>query len=200
MEFLMIVMLLAILFFMMKNIAARSEFNRLKADAVVVHEDHRRWIRVCRILCGVLAAGVAGIIIWFLSQGQVQFVETNLFGWLSMFLALLFFAVTPYNMQDWLITEKGIFIYNMGEMISWGQVITTGIQEHKKRPRLVIQIKKEQGEILKQRYQMMGVVSTEEAKQISDLIREFIHALDRKKIYKRTMEEHNTELKKRRWF
>ena len=186
MEILMIVMLLAILFFMMKNIAARSEFNRLKAEAVVVHEDHRRWIRVCRILCGVLAAGVAVTIIWFLSQGQVQFMETNLFGWLSMFLAFLFFAVTPYNMQDWLITEKGIFIYNMGELIPWGQVITTGIQE--------------QGEILKQRYQMMGVVSTEEAKQISDLIREFIHALDRKKIYKRTMEEHNTELKKRRWF
>ena len=49
---------------------------------------------------------------------------------------------------------------------------------------------------MKQRYQMMGVVSTEEAKQISDLIREFIHALDRKKIYKRTMEERDTELER----
>lgn len=200
MDFFMIIMLLAVLFIMMKNIASRAEFNRLKEGAVVVHQDSRKWVRVCRILCVFGAVAVAGIIIFFLSRGELEVLEGGLFSWLTMMVAFIFFAVAPYNLQEWLITEKGVFIYNMGQLIPWGQVITTGVQDGKKMKKVVIQIKKEQGEMFKARYQMMGMEDLEEAKKISDLIRQFIHALDRKKIYKKNMEEHATDLKKRRWF
>ena len=66
--------------------------------------------------------------------------------------------------------------------------------------RITLQIKKEQGEIFKARYQTLGIENEEEAKKISDLIREFIHALDRKKIFIRNKEEHETDIRKRKWF
>ena len=88
----------------------------------------------------------------------------------------------------------------MGQFIPWGQVITTGVQNGKHMKKIVVQIKKEQGEMFKARYQMMGTDDLEEAKKVSDLIREFVHALDKKKIYTRNIEERATEFKKRRWF
>ena len=66
--------------------------------------------------------------------------------------------------------------------------------------KVVIQIKKEQGEVFKTRYQMIGMEDLQEAERISELIRQFVHALDRKKMYKKTVEERATDLKKRRWF
>lgn len=198
----MIVMLLAMIFLMMKNIASKAELGRLKEGAVVVHTDHRKWTKLLRILSGICAVITAGIVIFFLFNVDMYTLNSGLFSWLALIFAFLFFALTPYNQEEWVITEKGLFIYNTGEFIPWGQVITTGIQGNKgkRMKKVVIQIKKEQGEFMKARYQTMGVASLEEANEISALIREFVHALDRKKMYKRNLEEHKTELKKRRWF
>ena len=47
MDIIMIVLLLAELFILMRNIASRAEMNRLKEEAVVVHVDQRICIKVC---------------------------------------------------------------------------------------------------------------------------------------------------------
>lgn len=200
MEIVMIVLLLAVLFILMKNISSRAEFNRLKEEAVICHTDKRRWVKVCRILSGVGAAAVAVLIAVFTVQQNTVALEGGFFSWICLVMALAFFAIAPYTLHDWLITEKGLYIYNMGQFIPWGQVITTGVQNGKHMKKIVIQIKKEQGEMFKARYQMMGTDDLEEANKVSDLIRQFVHALDKKKIYKRTIEERATEFKKRRWF
>lgn len=196
----MIVLLLAELFLLMRNIASRAEMNRLKEEAVVAHEDKRTWVRVCRILCAIGAVAVAAMIGVFIVKGETMLLEGGLFSWLALVMAFAFFAVTPYSLHEWVITEKGIFIYNVGQLIPWGQVITTGVQNGKRMKKVVIQIKKEQGEVFKTRYQMIGMEDLQEAERISELIRQFVHALDRKKMYKKTVEERATDLKKRRWF
>ena len=202
MELLMIVMLLAEIFVMMRNVASKAELNRLRAEAVISHTDKRKWTKWIRIISGVCTVLVTGLVIYFLFNESAYTLHSGLFSWLALIFALLFFTVTPYNQQEWVITEKGIFIYNTGEFIPWGQVITTGVQpgKGKRMTRVVLQIKKEQGEMFKANYQLMGVETVEEANQISDLIRDFIRALDRKKMYKRNLEERKTELKKRKWF
>ena len=200
MDIIMIVLLLAELFILMRNIASRAELNRLKEEAVVIHVDQRTWVKVCRILCAVAAVAIAALIGLFIMQGETAMLEGGLFSWLALVLAFAFFAIAPYTLHEWVITEKGIFIYNVGQLIPWGQVITTGVQNGKRMKKVVIQIKKEQGEVFKTRYQMIGMKDMEEANRISELIRQFVHALDRKKIYKKTIEERATDLKKRRWF
>lgn len=200
MEIVMIVLLLAILFILMKNISSRAEFNRLKEEAVICHRDQRRWVKVCRILSGIGAVAVGALIAVFTVQQNTVALEGGFFSWICLVMALAFFAIAPYTLHDWLITEKGLYIYNMGQFIPWGQVITTGVQNGKHMKKIVVQIKKEQGEMFKARYQMMGTDDLEEANKVSDLIREFVHALDKKKIYKRNIEERATEFKKRRWF
>ncbi len=200
MDIIMIVLLLAELFLLMRNIASRAEMNRLKEEAVVAHEDKRTWVRVCRILCAIGAVAVAAMIGVFIVKGETMLLEGGLFSWLALVMAFAFFAVTPYSLHEWVITEKGIFIYNVGQLIPWGQVITTGVQNGKRMKKVVIQIKKEQGEVFKTRYQMIGMEDLQEAERISELIRQFVHALDRKKMYKKTVEERATDLKKRRWF
>ena len=202
MDIIMILMFFLILFLLMRNIAARAELQRQEQDAVVYHRDSRKWTKVMRILAGVGAALVAAVVVFFLTKGRITFADPSFFTWLALAVAVVFFAVAPYNQAEWAITEKGLFIYNAGQMIPWTQVITTGIQPGKpdRMQKVTIQIKKSQGEFLKPKFQVIGVDSQEEAKEISDLIREFVHALDRKKIYKRTMEERQVDIQKRRFY
>ncbi|MBQ7064819.1 MAG: hypothetical protein IJM90_08020 [Firmicutes bacterium] len=202
MDIIMILMFFLILFLLMRNIAARAELQRQEQDAVVYHRDSRKWTKVMRILAGVGAALVAAVVVFFLTKGRITFADPSFFTWLALAVAFVFFAVAPYNQAEWAITEKGLFIYNAGQMIPWTQVITTGIQPGKpdRMQKVTIQIKKSQGEFLKPKFQVIGVDSQEEAKEISDLIREFVHALDRKKIYKRTMEERQVDIQKRRFY
>ena len=201
-EIIMGILLLGVIFMTVRNISSRISLKHLQEEAIVYHRDTRRWPKVLRIICLVLAAGLFGFLIYYLGQVNLINLADIFFGWLAAIAVLVFFGVAPFNQQEWAITEKGVFVYNAGTMIPWGQIITSGVVPAKKgrRHRITLQIKKEQGEIFKAQYQPLGIETEEEARRVSDLIRDFIHALDRKKIYKRNKEEHETELKKRRWF
>ncbi len=201
-EIFMAILLLGVIFMIVRNVSSRIALKKLKDEAIVYHRDTRRWPRIARIVCLVLAAGVLGFLIYYLTIVNLINLADVFFGWMAAIAVLIFFGTVPYNQQDWAITEKGVFIYNTGDVIPWGQIITSGVMPAKKgrMHRVTLQIKKEQGEVFKARYQTLGIESEEEARRISDLIREFIHALDRKKMFIRNKEEHETDIRKRKWF
>ena len=95
----MIVLLLAELFILMRNIASRAEMNRLKEEAVVVHVDQRIWVKVCRIMCAIAAVAIAALIGFFIAQGETALLEGGLFSWLALVLAFAFFAIAPYTLH-----------------------------------------------------------------------------------------------------
>ncbi|MBQ5959514.1 MAG: hypothetical protein IJL53_02490 [Firmicutes bacterium] len=201
-EIFMAILLLGVVFMIVRNTSSLLSLKKLKEEAIVYHRDTRRWPRIAKIICLVLAAGVFGFLVYYLTIVNLINLADVFFGWLAAIAVLVFFGTVPYDQQDWAITEKGIFVYNTGDLIPWGQIITCGVMPSKKgrMSRITLQIKKEQGEIFKARYQTLGIENEEEAKKISDLIREFIHALDRKKIFIRNKEEHETDIRKRKWF
>ena len=198
----MIVLLLVILFVLMRNMGAKAEMKRLKEEAIVYHKDTRKWISVSRVIFGVLAVVSVAMLFWFIFRGDVATMDDVFYSWLGMIAAFLFFCIAPYNASDWVITEKGVYVYNMGRMVPWAEIITTGIAPVKKngRCRVTLQLRKQEGEMFKARFQPLGTNSEAEAKEYSDLIREFIHALDRKKMFKREVEEKKTDIKKRKWY
>lgn len=201
-EILMAVLLIGVIFMIVRNTSSLMSLKKLKDEALIYHRDTRRWTKVARIICLVLAAAVFGFMIYYLTVVNLINLANIFFGWLAAIAVLVFFGTVPYNQQEWAVTEKGVYIYNVGDLIPWGQIITSGVMPAKKgrMHRVTLQIKKEQGEIFKARYQTLGIESDADARKVSDLIREFIHTLDRKKMFIRNKEEHETELRKRRWF
>lgn len=196
------VILLLEIFVLMKNSVAKGEMKRFAKEegVLIVHYDTRKWVKVMRIICGVAAAVTAGFLIYMLIVWNVLFLADNIFNMIALCAAFLYFAVAPYNTGNWVLSDKGIFIYNTGSVVPWSQVITTGIISNKNHHIVNIQIKKQQGEMFKSQFQMIRVDSAEQAKEVSELIRQFVHALDRKKMFKRVQEEKRTDLKKRQWF
>ncbi len=198
----MIVLLFAILFFLMRNMGAKAEMKRLKEEAIVFHKDDRKWVPIVRGICGVLAAVSIGLLVYFFIRGNVATLDDIFYSWLGLIAAFLFFSIAPYNTSEWAIVEKGVYVYNMSRLVPWAEIITTGVAPTKKngRCRVTLQIRKQEGEMFKARFQPLATNNEAEAKEYSDLIREFIHALDRKKMYKRDIEEKKTDIKKRKWY
>lgn len=188
-------------FVLMKNLSSKSEMKRIEQEGVVVaHHEKRKWVRNGRIACAVFAGIVVIFCVVKLISGDQFFLIENLFTLIAVVISLMYFTIAPYDMEEWLILDRGVYIYNAGALIPWTQVITTGQIEKKNTHTVVIQIKKEAGELFKAQYQLIHADSKEEAEQIGQLIRQFVHAMDRKKMFKRNMEEKKIDIRKRKWY
>ena len=157
-EIFMAILLLGVVFMIVRNISSLLSLKKLKEEAIVYHRDTRRWPRIAKIICLVLAAGVFGFLVYYLTIVNLINLADVFFGWLAAIAVLVFFGTVPYDQQDWAITEKGIFVYNTGDLIPWGQIIPCGVMPSKKgrMSRITLQIKKEQGEIFKARLASMA--------------------------------------------
>ena len=194
-----LIALFAFLFMLLRNIAAKMEYNTQKKNALFVFKEHSRLILAGRIFAGVLLLAMLIAVAYDMIAlgGMVLFPEISLPVCVSVGLA--FFAFFPYSTALWTMNDKGIFVYNSNKFLPWSQIITTGIQKKKKKTFLVLTIKKEQGEFFKQTFYLLKVPA-EQAEELGEMIRKFVKTYEKMKLYKHVQEERNTERKRRTWF
>ncbi len=190
------------LFLLMRNITSSNELKEYEkgnhGEVLYVMKDSRRSMIVLRIAGAVVALAVIALFVIDIVLYD-RFIDVDSTRALSLVLGCLIFAIAPYSTSRWVMTKDGIYIYSSGIFVPWTQMITTGVQKRKGNTFITLQIKKEQGEYLKQAYQLL-MVKPEDAERLSSMIREFIHTVDKMKMLKHIKDEKAVEKKKKTWY
>lgn len=167
-------------------------------DPLYIMKDERRSVRIGRILAALLMIAVLIIFIYDIVVVETFF-DVDAMRPLALMLGLGLFVFTPFSTSRWVMTHEGIFVYNNNIFLPWSQLITTGIQKKKKKTYIVLQVKKESGELFKQTYYLL-MVKPEDAERLSEMIRQFIRSLDKMKRLKHIQDEKKVPKKKRTWY
>ena len=187
------------LFLMMRNLSSASEYRkRAKNKNLYVMEDHRLWVRIARILCGIMILVIAGIFIYDIIYVE-SFFDVDAFRPLALCLGLALFAFAPFSTSRWVMTEEGIYIYNSNLFVPWSEMITSGVQHKEQKAFLTLHVKKEKGEMFKQTFYIL-MVKPEDADTLDAMIHQFIRSIDKMKRLKHIQEEKKTTKKKNSWY
>ncbi len=180
------------------NAFALKEYRRLSQNAIRSYSDNSRFRKAVRcILCVLCVLTLLSIPVFILLK-----FSHSLDFYLTLLLTALFlglYGFVPFSAGTWCITGEGVYIYRVRKLIPWTQIIRTGAQTVRKRTFLTLQVKKQKGEMFKQVFYSCRIPADEvdEARQI---IREFLHTLDRQRLMKKRREEQSVELKDRRFY
>ena len=121
--------------------------------------------------------------------------------WLSIICLLVgsfLFAFFPFTAGRWIMTDRGIYVYNYGTFIAWPQMIGVQIVPRGKKAFLVLTLKKATASSLKKTsYPLM--IEGAKAVDLSNMIREFINTVDRKRYRKQFNEEHEKKMKTKKY-
>ena len=171
-----------------------------RGKVLYVMEDKRTWIKIARVFCFLLILGTIALYVYDVTHVE-RFSDVDGMQPLSLVAALSLFAFAPFSTSRWVMTENGIYVYNSGSFVPWSQMITTGITHHKKNTYLVVQIKKEKGEIFKQAFTML-MVPESDVENLNTTVREFIHAVDKMKLLKHIKDEKEDQKKRKKnlWY
>lgn len=179
------------------NFHAYQDYKRYSQTALRTYSDTSLRHKILRIFCliGFILFMTAFFYICFFTEWSLQ--ET--FAVLALALLLALFAFVPFSSSLWTMNDKGIYIYRARRFIPWSQIIRTGIQTNRKTTYLTLQVKKEAGEVLKRIYYAV-IIPPEDGDEVRNIIREFLHALDKQRYYKNRQDEKKVELKDRKWY
>ena len=183
----------------MRNISAGVELKKYsEGNPLYIMKDTRLWVRIGRILAAVMMVAVIAIFIYDIMYVE-SFFDVDAFRPLALVLGLGLFAIAPYSTSRWVMTEEGIFSYNSNLFIPWSQLITSGVQRRKNKTFLILNVKKEQGEMFKQTFYLL-MVKTEDADHLDEVIHQFIRSIDKMKRLKHVREEKQVAKKKNSWY
>lgn len=187
------------LFLIMRNLSAASELKRRsQGETLYVMKDTRLWVRIGRVLAGLMIIAVIAVFIYDILYIE-SFFDVDAFRPLALVLGLALFAIAPFSTSRWVMSEEGIFSYNSNLFIPWSQLITTGVQRKKNKTFLVLNVKKEKGELFKQTFYLL-MVKPEDADHLDEMIHQFIRTIDKMKRLKHIKEEKKVAKKKNSWY
>lgn len=198
----MIVGTVVLIFLTIKNLLAKNTMKELARTQKVleVHHETRRRVTVGRVLCGVAALLLACATVFGIFIVPMAPFTTLPYEFLTLVVLLAYYAIAPLDAQEWLITEDGLYTMASGKIIPWSEIVTSGVIHRKKRILVTVQIKRVKGEYFKVVYQQLGLTDAQKAENVSQLIRDFIHALDRAKLLHKKREEQKVEAHKRNFY
>ncbi len=189
---------LLIFFFLMKNIHSNREFKQYSQEAITVYHDPRKSHKIARVVFKILfilsiALMVVAVFVWRLQD------PSSLLSLICLVIGCFLFAFFPFTPGRWVLTDRGIYIYNNGIFIPWTQMIGTDILPRGKQTYIILKIKQTEKEHGKRTAYPILVPGTQ-AKDLCNMIREFITVMDRKKYRKQLNEERAVPLKDRKFY
>ncbi len=189
---------LMIFFFLIKNIQSDREFKQYSQDAISVFHDSRKTHKVARVVFKILfvlslVLLVVTVVVWKIQN------PGTLMSVLCLVIGCFLFAFFPFTPGRWVLTGKGIYVYNNGVFIPWTQMIGTEILPRGKQTYIIINLKQTEKEHGK-RTAYPVLVPGSQAKDLCNMIREFITVMDRKKYQKQLNEERAVPLKDRKFY
>ena len=172
---------LLLFFFLMKNIHSDREFKQYSQEAITVYHDPRKTHKIARVFFKILfvlsiALLIVGVFVWRIQDP-------------SSILSLI----------CWVLTARGIYIYNSGIFIPWTQMIGTEILPRGKQTYIILNIKQTEKEHGKRTAYPILVPGTQ-ARDLCNMIREFITVMDRKQHRKQFNAERAVPLKDRKFY
>ena len=188
---------LAMGFFLIKNIYNYGLYKDYAKTAIFTFEDTRPFYKAMRILFSLCFFIFVVLLLLACFVWHPQDPST----WLSIICLLVgsfLFAFFPFTAGRWIMTDRGIYVYNYGTFIAWPQMIGVQIVPRGKKAFLVLTLKKGDGDQLKKTsYPLM--IEGAKAVDLSNMIREFINTVDRKRYRKQFNEEHEKKMKTKKY-
>ena len=189
---------LCIFFFLIKNIHSDREFKEYSKEAITVYQDTRTSHKAARIFFKVLFVllillGIAAIFFLHIQD------PSSILSLLCLILGCFLFAFYPFTPGRWVLTNRGIYVYNTGTFIPWTQMVGTEILPRGKQTFIILNIKQTEKEHGKRTAYPL-LVPGSQAKDLCNMIREFITVMDRKKYRKQLNEERAVPLKDRKFY
>ncbi len=189
---------LLLFFFLVKNIHSDRDFKQYSQDAISVYQDPRKSHQVARVFFKILFLLSIVLLIVAVFVWHVQDLASILSA-ICLIIGCFLFAFYPFTPGRWVLTARGIYIYNSGIFIPWAQMIGTEILPRGKQTYIIINIKQTEKEHGKRTAYPILVPGTQ-AKDLCNMIREFITVMDRKKYRKQLNEERAIPLKDRKFY
>ena len=189
---------LMIFFFLMKNIHSDREFKQYSQDAITVFHDPRRSHKVARVVFKLLFVLSVVLLIVSIAVWKVQ-TPDRILSILCLVFGCFLFAFYPFTPGRWVLTAKGIYVYNNSIFIPWTQMIGTDILPRGKQTYIILKIKQTEKEHGK-RTAYPILVPGPQAQDLCNMIREFITVMDRKKHRQQFNAEHAVPLKDRKFY
>ena len=169
---------LILLFFLVRNIVARNEYLSYQKDAVFVFDDERKGFRIRRIVFGVLFAGFVFLIIFLLFRKVRDFQSFMILVSLAAGSAL--FSFFPYTNGRFVVTGKGIYVYNALRLIQWNEIINFTIESRGKNSFIILQTSRQENEKMTRTNFPLLITPADKTSVLRDLIRDML-ALEAKK-------------------
>lgn len=187
-----------IFFFLMKNIHSTQEFKKYSQNAISVFHDTRKSFKIARVVFKLLFVLSIVLLIVCLVVQKLNSLDA-LLSIVCLILGCLLYAFYPFTPGRWVLTESGIYVYNNDTFIPWTQMIGTEILPRGKQTYIIIKVKQTEKEHGK-RTSYPILVPGSQAKDLCNMIREFILVMDRKKYRQHQNEERAIPLKDRKFY
>ena len=131
---------LCIFFFLMKNIHSDREFKEHSQNAIGVYQDTRTSHKIGRIFFRILfvlliALGIVAVFVLHIQD------PSSILSLLCLILGCFLFAFYPFTPGRWVLTDRGIYVYNTGTFSPWTQMIGTEILPRGKQTFIILNIK-----------------------------------------------------------
>ena len=189
---------LCIFFFLLKNIHNDREFKEYSQDAIAVYHDTRTSHKISGILFKILFVllFLLGIVSIFVLHIQDP---SSILTIVCLVLGCFLFAFYPFTPGRWVLTNRGIYVYNTGTFLPWTQMVGTEILPRGKQTFIILNIKQTEKEHGKRTAYPL-LVPGPQAKDLCNMIREFITVMDRKQYRKQLNHERAVPLKDRKFY
>ncbi|MBQ7050825.1 MAG: hypothetical protein IJN87_09370 [Firmicutes bacterium] len=189
---------LLLFFFLMKNIHSDREFKQYSQEAITVYHDPRKTHKIARVFFKILfvlsiALLIVGVFVWHIQD------PSSILSLICLSIGCFLFAFYPFTPGRWVLTARGIYIYNSGIFIPWTQMIGTEILPRGKQTYIILNIKQTEKEHGKRTAYPILVPGTQ-ARDLCNMIREFITVMDRKQHRKQFNAERAVPLKDRKFY
>ena len=166
-------------FFLARNIASFTEYKRLSKEAVMVFEDQRKIFKVSRVIFLVLFI-VAGVL-FFLTLFVFKPLDlNNLLALLCLMAGCALFSFVPYTNGRFVVTEKGIYVYNANRFLLWEEIISQSADAKGKDSYLILTGSRPENDRFSRITFPLLVTPVEKTMPLRDLIQDML-ALEAKK-------------------
>lgn len=176
---------LLIVFFLLRNIIADSNYRQQKKDGIFVFDDTRPSHKYSRIFFMVLGVLIAGVSIYLMAKRRIDFELIT--GAICLISGCILFAFFPYSQARWVLKEDGMFLYNYNIFLPWEDIINIKNIGQGKKSFLMIYLRESSKDALKKKNYPVMVLPAERTSEIHNMIREFI-AVEDKRRNKRRLE------------
>ncbi len=184
-------------FFMVLNYHALLDYKKYSQKALRVFTETRKSRKTLRILCIIGAVVCLGV---FITALIFRFMDAaNAMAFMALAFLLALHGFVPFSSALWTLDANGVYIYRARRFIPWTQIIQHGSIKKRKTTLLTFRLKQETGEMFKRIYYSV-ILPEEQLEETQQIIREFLHAIETQKYYKRRQEEKKQDLKDRKWY